>query len=117
MREEVNKTASAENDPFGLRNLDWETRVPEKSEMFTDEEARLYIRACDYPKSADDLLLALEINERFSEPNIENMNILVAMDGGGRLGRDNRQSGGARLKCRCRQKFRHPKCHSDKLEE
>ncbi|EKD68155.1 MAG: hypothetical protein ACD_48C00054G0001 [uncultured bacterium] len=93
MREEVNKTASAENDPFGLRNLDWETRVPEKSEMFTDEEARLYIRACDYPKSADDLLLALEINERFSEPNIENMNILVAMDGGGRLGRELLQFG------------------------
>ncbi len=97
MRDTLKHTATAESDPFGLRKLDLRTRVPEKSEMFTDEEARLYIHGCDFPESADDLLVALEINERwFSKSdiqNIQNMNILDSMTGPGRLGRELLQLG------------------------
>lgn len=79
---------SAEQDPFGLRKRDFSNRVPEKSEMFTPKEVKTYIEGCDYPESVDDLLLAWEIREWFSTTGIQNMHILDAMCGPGRLGRE-----------------------------
>lgn len=75
-----------ENDPFGLRKRDFSKRVPEKSEMFSREEALAYIHGCDFPESADDLLLAIEIAQRF--PDFRNLHILDTMCGPGRLGRE-----------------------------
>jgi len=75
-------------DPFGLRNLDFNRRVPEKTEMFSPEETRTYIDGCDYLESVDDFLLAWEIKQRFSHIGLENMTILDAMCGPGRLGRE-----------------------------
>lgn len=75
-------------DPFGLRGFDFSVRVPEKSEMFDEEEARTYIAGCDYPESADDLLFALEMQKLFGPVNIRTMRILDAMCGPGRLGRE-----------------------------
>jgi len=56
--------------------------------MFTREEARTYIDGCDYPESADDLLLALEMQRLFGPAGIRSMKILDAMCGPGRLGRE-----------------------------
>jgi len=75
-------------DPFGLRNFDFRHRIPEKTEMFDPGEAQTYIDGCDYPQSADDLLLAWEIKQRFSQIGLGNMKILDAMCGPGRLGRE-----------------------------
>lgn len=75
-------------DPFGLRGFNFSIRVPEKSEIFNADEAREYIMGCDYPESADDLLLALEVQRTFGEPRIGRMRILDAMCGPGRLGRE-----------------------------
>lgn len=75
-------------DPFGLRKVNFESRVPEKSEMFSREEALTYIQGCDYPESADDLLLAIEVQNRFRDSNIKTMHILDSMCGPGRLGRE-----------------------------
>lgn len=76
------------SDPFGLRDHDWSVRIPEKSEMFDEKDARDYIKGCDYPKSADDLLLALEMQKLFGPVGIRTMRILDAMCGPGRLGRE-----------------------------
>lgn len=76
----------AERDPFGLRKRDFSKRVPEKSEMFSREEALTYINGCDIPESADDLLLSIEITQRF--PDFRNLHILDTMCGPGRLGRE-----------------------------
>ncbi|MFH0749845.1 MAG: class I SAM-dependent methyltransferase [Candidatus Gottesmanbacteria bacterium] len=76
----------SEQDPFGLKKCDFKHRTPEKSEMFSKEEALTYIEGCDFPESADDFLLALEIKERFG--TVEHLHILDAMCGPGRLGRD-----------------------------
>src|SRR3989344_9036625 len=73
-------------DPFGLRGLDFSTRVPEKSEIFTGTDAQIYIDGCDYPESADDLLLALEVQQLFGPERIRRMSMLDAMCGPGRLG-------------------------------
>lgn len=75
-------------DPFGLRSFDFSVRVPEKSEMFDEKEARTYIDGCDYPETADDLLLALEMQRLFGHAAIRRMKILDAMCGPGRLGRE-----------------------------
>lgn len=75
-------------DPFGLIGFDFSTRVPEKSEMFNPGEARAYVEGCDYPQSADDLLLALEVQNLFSPATLRSMRILDAMCGPGRLGRE-----------------------------
>lgn len=75
-------------DPFGLRDFDFSRRVPEKTEMFSQQEVKTYIDSCDYPESVDDLLLAWEIKQRFSHIGLENMTILDAMCGPGRLGRE-----------------------------
>lgn len=75
-------------DPFGLRNFDFRVRVPEKSEIFEALEARAYIEGCDYPESAADLLLVLEIERLFGPFAIRDMRILDAMCGPGRLGRE-----------------------------
>lgn len=75
-------------DEFGLRSLDFRKRVPERSEMFDPDEARTYIEGCDYPESVDDLLLAWEIQQRFSHIGLRNMKIMDAMCGPGRLGRE-----------------------------
>lgn len=75
-------------DLFGLKNVDFGRRVPEKAEMFSSDEARTYINGCDYPESVDDLLLAWEIKQRFGHIGLENMTILDAMCGPGRLGRE-----------------------------
>lgn len=76
------------NDPFGLRGFDFSVRVPEKSEIFDADEARAYIDGCDYPESADDLLLALEMQRLFGPVAVRGMRILDAMCGPGRLGRE-----------------------------
>lgn len=73
-------------DPFSLNGLDLSIRVPEKSEMFSHEEALTYIEGCDYPESVDDLLLAWEIDRHFGPLN--DKIILDAMCGPGRLGRE-----------------------------
>lgn len=86
MSEKIN--INLESDPFGLRKVDFRQRIPEKSEMFSREEALTYIHGCDFPESVDDLLLAWEIKDRFSNIGIENMHILDAMCGPGRLGRE-----------------------------
>ena len=75
-------------DPFGLRGFDFSVRVPEKSEIFDADEARAYIDGCDYPESADDLLLALEMQNLFGPASLRGMRILDAMCGPGRLGRE-----------------------------
>ena len=75
-------------DPFGLRGFDFTKRVPEKSEIFDADEARAYIEGCDYPESADDLLLALEVQRMFGQDSLGRMRILDAMCGPGRLGRE-----------------------------
>lgn len=75
-----------ESDPFGLRKIDFRNRIPEKSEMFSKEEAETYIQGCDFPESADDLLLAWEVKERFGD--LSHKKILDAMCGPGRLGRE-----------------------------
>lgn len=75
-------------DLFGLRGFDFGVRVPEKSEMFDETDAREYIKGCDYPETADDLLLALEIQRLFGPDSIRNMSMLDAMCGPGRLGRE-----------------------------
>ncbi len=75
-------------DPFGLRGFDFSIRVPEKSEIFDEEEAKAYIEGCDYPETADDLLLALEVQRMFGPDSLSRMRILDAMCGPGRLGRE-----------------------------
>lgn len=77
-----------DSDPFGLRDHDWSVRVPEKSELFDADEARAYIEGCDYPESADDLLLALEMQNLFGPVALRAIRILDAMCGPGRLGRE-----------------------------
>lgn len=77
-----------DTDPFGLRKFDFSVRVPERSEMFDEQEAKTYIEGCDYPESVDDLLLALEIENLFGKEQLDRMKILDAMCGPGRLGRD-----------------------------
>lgn len=78
-------------DEFGLQGIDFTIRVPEKSEIFSNDEAHTYIEGCDYPESADDLLLAWEIKQRF--PHLNEMEILDTMCGPGRLGRELLQLG------------------------
>jgi ubiquinone/menaquinone biosynthesis C-methylase UbiE len=75
-------------DPFGLRQVDFSQRIPEETEMFSRKEARTYIESCDYPESVDDLLLAWEVKQKFNHIGLENMTILDAMCGPGRLGRE-----------------------------
>jgi len=75
-------------DPFGLRGFDFSVRIPERSEIFEEGEARTYIDGCDYPESVDDLLLALEMQRLFAPVGIRSMRILDAMCGPGRLGRE-----------------------------
>jgi ubiquinone/menaquinone biosynthesis C-methylase UbiE len=84
----IENLESQNQDKFGLRKLDFSKRVPEHSEMFDAKEAKTYIDGCDYADSVDDLLLAWEIQDRFSHIGIENMRILDAMCGPGRLGRE-----------------------------
>lgn len=74
--------------PFDLRRFDFTMRTPEKSEMFTPEDAMVYIDGCDYPESVDDLLLALEVQRLFDPEGIRKMRIFDAMCGPGRLGRE-----------------------------
>lgn len=88
---EFNDRIANRTDPnlSGLRSFDFTMRVPEITEMFTPTEARTYIEGCDYPETVDDLLLALEIQERFNnDGGIRNMRILDTMCGPGRLGRE-----------------------------
>src|SRR5260221_3866219 len=75
-----------EFDEFNLESFNFGNRTPEKSEIFSEDEALTYIDKCDYPESADDLLLAWEIAHQFT--NIGEMSILDAMCGPGRLGRE-----------------------------
>lgn len=75
-----------QKDPFGIRKKDFRVRKPEKSEMFTPEEARAYIKGCDFSETVDYLLLAWEIQQRFGL--LENKTFMEAMCGPGRLGRD-----------------------------
>jgi|GEM_PF-850576 ubiquinone/menaquinone biosynthesis C-methylase UbiE len=75
-------------DPFGLRALDFRTRVPERAEMFTRDEALTYIQGCDYPASVDDWLLAREVANRFGKRKLRSMHVLDVMSGPGRLGRE-----------------------------
>ncbi|HCM51970.1 TPA: hypothetical protein DIS56_02450 [Candidatus Saccharibacteria bacterium] len=77
-----------EANRFGFRPEDFIIRAPEQSELFDEEDTRKYIEGCDYLKSADDLLLALELQNAFGIENIRNMRILDAMCGPGRLGRE-----------------------------
>lgn len=78
----------SDEDPFGLRKLNFRVRVPEKSEMFSREEAITYIKGCDYPASVDDWLLARELGNLFGLDELNKMHILDAMSGPGRLGRE-----------------------------
>lgn len=79
-------------DLFGLRGVDFRVRVPEQAEMFSPEDARAYIEGCDYPESADDFMLALEIRQMFGD-RMNTMRMLDAMCGPGRLGRELLQLG------------------------
>lgn len=88
MKKEILQIIKPDSDPFGLRGFDFNVRVPEKSEMFDEKEAKTYIDGCDYPKSIDDLLLALEMQKLFNPEGIRRMKILDAMCGPGRLGRE-----------------------------
>lgn len=90
---DIIKPIQKNTDPFGLRDMDFRIRVPEKSELFSTHEAMTYIAGCDYPESADDLLLAWEIQDRFSQRGIETAKIMDAMCGPGRLGRELLQLG------------------------
>ncbi|MBI2196343.1 methyltransferase domain-containing protein [Candidatus Daviesbacteria bacterium] len=88
---ELNHRIANRTDPdlSGLRSFDFTMRVPERTETFTPTEARIYIDGCDYPKTVDDLLLALEVQGRFNpDGGIRNMRVLDAMCGPGRLGRE-----------------------------
>lgn len=90
---ELAGSLDGEIDPFGLRGFDFSVRVPEKSEMFDEKDAGIYIEKCDYPMTADDLLLAweiqqLEIQQLFGPVDIRRMKVLDAMCGPGRLGRE-----------------------------
>lgn len=75
-------------DPFGLNRWDFNMRVPEKSEKFDETDAHKYIKGCDFPETADDLLLAWEMQRRFGPVAIRRMRILDTMCGPGRLGRE-----------------------------
>ena len=86
MRKDILQIQQPDSDPFGLRRFDFRTRIPEESEMFTPEEAKLYIHGCDYPESVDDLLLAWEIEQRFG--SLSDEVILDTMCGPGKLGRE-----------------------------
>lgn len=78
-----------DSDIYSLRGFDFSRRRPERSEIFGEEEANIYIDGCDYPTSADDLLLALELQRSFPTPSdIRTMRILDVMCGPGRLGRE-----------------------------
>lgn len=85
---DILKATQFDSDPFGLKAHDWKVRLPEKSEMFIDGEAQIYIDGCDYPETADDFLLAIEIQRLLGNDAIRNMRILDAMCGPGRLGRE-----------------------------
>lgn len=89
MSQEIqNSPSTLIDDPFGIRMIDFSIRVPERSEMFNEVEARTYIEGCDYPESADDLLLAIEIQNRFGPEAVNRARILDAMCGPGRLGKE-----------------------------
>lgn len=87
MKKEI-QIIQSDSDQFGLGRFDFSIRTPEKSEMFDKNDAQTYIDGCDYPESADDLLLALEMQRLFGAENIRRMKILDAMCGPGRLGRE-----------------------------
>lgn len=82
------ETTQLSPDPHGLNRFDFSVRVPEKSEIFNEAEAQKYILGCDIPETADDLLLALEMQRMFEPLAIRSMGILDAMCGPGRLGRE-----------------------------
>lgn len=84
MTQESLKIIQPDSDPFGLRNFDFRTRIPERSEMFTKEEAQAYIDGCDYPETVDDFLLAVEVQKLIGPTG----SVLDAMCGPGRLGRE-----------------------------
>ncbi len=88
MKENELPERQPDEDPFGLKNLDFSKRKPEKSELFTAAEIQTYIDQCDYPETADDLLLAWEIQRLFGAEKITDMITLDAMCGPGRLGRE-----------------------------
>lgn len=88
MTKETLQMTQPDSDPFGLRGFDFSGRIPERSEMFDEEEARTYINGCDYPETVDDLLLALEMKKFFGPVEFRRMRILDAMCGPGRLGRE-----------------------------
>lgn len=88
MKIETLQVTQSDNNPFGLRGLDFSMRIPEKFEIFTDTEAQTYITSCDYPESVDDLLLALEMQGLFGPERIRSMSVLDVMCGPGRLGRE-----------------------------
>lgn len=90
---ETLRTTQLSSDPFGLNGFDFSVRTPEESEIFNEEDALAYIEGCDYPESADDLLLALEIQRLFGPVEIRRMRILDTMCGPGRLGREFLQLG------------------------
>ena len=85
---EMLQKAQVDSDPFGLRDIDFSMRIPEKSEMFEPSEAKAYIEGCDYPESVDELLLASEIVRLFSPRHFREMKIMDVMCGPGRLGRE-----------------------------
>ncbi len=88
MKKDTLGITQPDSDPSGLRGFNFNVRVPEKSEMFDEAEAKAYINGCDYPETVDDLLLALEVQNLFGHGAIRNMSILDAMCGPGRLGRE-----------------------------
>lgn len=71
-----------------LRSFDLKRRRSEHSEIFDPQEADTYITGCDYPETADELLLAWEIARDISPSGLRDRRVLDAMCGPGRLGRE-----------------------------
>lgn len=90
MLEQLTNIDLFNTDPFGIKQIDFRIRLPELSEIFTEEEANLYIKGCDYKESVDDFLAAKKMLEvaQINNDQLMEMHILDVMCGPGALGRN-----------------------------
>lgn len=95
MKEQIVNAGQFKEDPFGLRSIDFRTRIPEISEKFSSEEAEAYIDGCDFPGTADYFLVAKRMGEVVG--NFRGKRILEAMCGPGVLGREIWAQGGQNI--------------------
>lgn len=74
-----------DTDPFGLSSLDFSIRLPEKSEIFNEEDALTYICGCDYEETSDYKILAEEIAHQLGNKGRLHGQILEVCFGPGNL--------------------------------